>query len=155
MTEIFELTLMINGVPIKYSVDKADEEKTPSGWDYVFFTPKYLDAYPDTGFCEVCKAPEVLDYLVDGKMHELCAKHVGPNAIAIDIQPTLIPSVTPKPNLTTKLNTRQEAHNLMKQFEAEGLTRKQISVKLTSLGYKEVSERTVAKHLRGECSCFK
>lgn len=52
-------------------------------------------------------------------------------------------------------NNRLEIHNLaVKLHTVDKFSYKQISDMLTKQGYTEVTARTVAKHVRGECACL-
>lgn len=180
----FDLTVMLNGIEVTFRASEVDEDSPPGTVTYCF-DPKEADltveergnleavaqSDPEAkrllcledNRCEVCglqKDEETANYLSAGKLRRLCTDHAGASDVKIEIDFTRIPKITLEdmlPSLKTDQGEgeRQAAHKLMRELEAKGLTRKQISAELTRLGYQEVSERTVAKHLRDECACFK
>ena len=133
------------------------ERALPQGWTKFWFLPKVLAERLDDDLCEVCKTRVGKDfsiYLVGDQVKELCKDHTPGDAVQLDLKPALIPTglSLPPSVADSESGNRREAHSRMKQMERQGLTRKQISEELTRLGYQEVSARTVAKHLRGECA---
>ena len=144
---------MLDGAEITFTALETGD-RAPPGWTRFWFLPKELAEREDGGLCEVCGKPDEIDiYLTKGKTSELCQEHAGLGALKLDIKPVLVPTFS-LPSSEGEPDDRQVVHKLMRQLETKRLTRREISAELTRLGYQEVSERTVAKHLRAECACF-
>jgi hypothetical protein len=150
----FEISFTINEIKLTFRAEEVDRQNGEIVYELSPEVPG------DDGTCGLCHKDASAYCLIDGSVKSRCAAHskgirIVPGLLRVP-EPPKPPTLEEllKRGVSAEVTEGQKVHRLTEKLRDEGLSWKEVSKQLHSMGLTGVAVRTLQKHMAKECSCF-